>query len=82
MNLSTNMLTVKKDVVVLPKSVTTTRIATNLSGPLAVLPKLNTADIEKLDGVAAAGKQKRFITPPWGMSHRMLFGAFHINKYL
>ncbi|THH09677.1 hypothetical protein EW145_g1850 [Phellinidium pouzarii] len=58
---------VKKDIVILPKSVTPTRIASNLFGTLAVLPKLDAADIEKLDGVAPGGKQKRFIMPPWAI---------------
>ncbi|KAL5522804.1 hypothetical protein ACEPAG_8822 [Sanghuangporus baumii] len=56
---------VKKDIVVLVKSVTPARIASNLTGTLAAVPKLTVEDVEKLDGVAAAGKQKRFITPPW-----------------
>ncbi|KAI5119140.1 hypothetical protein M0805_005219 [Coniferiporia weirii] len=55
----------KKDIVILPKSVTPSRIASNLSDTVAALPKLTDADVEKLDGLAASGKQKRFITPPW-----------------
>jgi glycerol 2-dehydrogenase (NADP+) len=57
---------VKKDLVVLPKSVTPSRITSNLNGALAVYAKLETADVEKLDGVAAAGKQRRLVSPPWG----------------
>jgi len=54
-----------KDVIALPKSVTPARIASNVSGSLAALAKMQPADIEKIDGLAAAGKQKRFIMPPW-----------------
>ena len=65
---------VKKDIVVIVKSVTPARIASNLTGTLAVVPKLSAEDVEKLDGVAAAGKQKRFITPPWGeLPHLLLW---------
>ncbi|KAH9836297.1 Aldo/keto reductase [Rhodofomes roseus] len=56
---------VAKDIVTLPKSVTPARIASNYTGALAAASKLTKEDIEKLDGVAAAGKQKRLITPPW-----------------
>ncbi|KAJ7767802.1 Aldo/keto reductase [Mycena metata] len=56
---------IAKDIVTLPKSVTPSRIAANVSGGLAALAKLQPADIEKLDGLAASGKQKRFIMPPW-----------------
>ncbi|KAL0953976.1 hypothetical protein HGRIS_005135 [Hohenbuehelia grisea] len=56
---------VTKGYVVLPKSVTPARIAANLTGAVAASKKLESADIQKLDGLAAAGKQKRFITPPW-----------------
>ncbi|KAF9038773.1 Aldo/keto reductase, partial [Hymenopellis radicata] len=54
-----------KGYVVLPKSVTPSRISANLSGALAGQKKLTPEDIEKLDGLAATGKQKRFVTPPW-----------------
>ncbi|KAF8997112.1 NADP-dependent oxidoreductase domain-containing protein [Cyathus striatus] len=56
---------VAKGVVVLPKSVTPARIASNLTGAVAASKKLDSDDIKKLDGLAAEGKQKRFITPPW-----------------
>jgi len=56
----------KKGCVVLPKSATPSRIDANLSGFLDAIGKLDDSDIEKLDGVAASGKQKRFIMPPWG----------------
>ena len=47
---------------------TPSRIDANLSGFIDALGKLDDSDIEKLDGVAASGKQKRFIMPPWGDS--------------
>lgn len=56
----------KKGCVVLPKSVTPSRIEANFTGFNDALGKLGDSDIEKLDGVAASGKQKRFIMPPWG----------------
>ncbi|KAJ6586444.1 NADP-dependent oxidoreductase domain-containing protein [Mycena vulgaris] len=56
---------IAKGIVTLPKSVTPSRIASNVTGPLAALGKLQPADIEALDALAAAGKQKRFIMPPW-----------------
>ncbi|KAJ6532960.1 Aldo/keto reductase [Mycena capillaripes] len=56
---------VAKDIITLPKSVTPSRIASNVNGGLAALAKLQPADLEALDGLAAAGKQKRFIMPPW-----------------
>lgn len=57
---------VAKDVVVLPKSVSQVRIEANFTGALAAYNKLVPDDVAKLDGVAASGKQKRLITPPWG----------------
>jgi hypothetical protein len=56
----------KKGCVVIPKSATPSRIDANLNGFVNALGKLDKFDIEKLDGVAANGKQKRFIMPPWG----------------
>ncbi|KAJ7513055.1 Aldo/keto reductase [Mycena galericulata] len=56
---------VAKDIITLPKSVTPSRIAANVSGTLNAVAKLQPADIAALDGLAAAGKQKRFIMPPW-----------------
>jgi len=56
----------KKGCVVIPKSATPSRIDANLSGFIEALGKLDDSDIEKLDGVAAGGKQKRFIMPAWG----------------
>jgi len=56
-----------KDVVVLPKSVTPARIEANLTGALAAYNRLTASDVAMLDGVAASGKQKRLIMPPWGV---------------
>ncbi|KAG6818970.1 hypothetical protein H0H93_016744 [Arthromyces matolae] len=56
---------VAKGFSVVPKSVTPSRIASNLTGTLDAVKNLTSADIEELDGLAASGKQKRFITPPW-----------------
>ena len=50
---------VAKGIVVLPKSVTPTRVASNYTGSIAALEKLDASDIETLDGLAAGGKQKR-----------------------
>ncbi|PPQ88788.1 hypothetical protein CVT25_010474 [Psilocybe cyanescens] len=52
-------------IIVLPKSVTPARIAANFTPAITAAEKLDAADLDKLDGLAAAGKQKRFITPPW-----------------
>ncbi|KAF7316547.1 Aldo-keto reductase [Mycena indigotica] len=56
---------VANDIITLPKSVTPARIKANATGPIDAWAKLTKEDIEKLDGLAAAGKQKRFIMPPW-----------------
>jgi glycerol 2-dehydrogenase (NADP+) len=56
-----------KDIVILPKSVTPTRIASNMKGAITAAQKLSESDMEKLDGIAASGKQKRFVMPPWGV---------------
>jgi glycerol 2-dehydrogenase (NADP+) len=54
---------VAKDVVTLPKSVTPARIKSNLDGALAAAKwlKEHPEDMQALDGVAAAGKQKRCV---------------------
>ncbi|KAL4079733.1 NADP-dependent oxidoreductase domain-containing protein [Scleroderma citrinum] len=57
----------KKDIVLLPKSVTPERIETNLPGALLAYERLTAEDMVALDNVAANGKQKRFIMPPWGV---------------
>ncbi|KAF8878717.1 NADP-dependent oxidoreductase domain-containing protein [Infundibulicybe gibba] len=54
-----------KGVVILPKSVTPARIASNMTGAMIASQKLTAADTERLDGLAASGKQRRFVTPPW-----------------
>ena len=55
------MIAVAKGYVVLPKSVTPARIASNMKGALAASKAFTKEDIEKLDGVAASGKQKRYV---------------------
>jgi len=47
--------------VILPKSVNTDRISANLNGALTGVAKLEKSDIELLDGLAANGKQKRYV---------------------
>lgn len=55
-------LTVARGIVVLPKSVTPSRIIEN-SKPAS----LHDDDIATLDALAASGKQVRLIHPPWGV---------------
>ena len=52
---------VAKGIIVLPKSVTPVRITSNFTGALAAANKLrfDVTDFQKLDGLAASGKQKR-----------------------
>ncbi|KAG6330454.1 hypothetical protein ID866_8636, partial [Astraeus odoratus] len=57
----------KKDIVVLPKSVNAERIEANLIGATRAYELLTTEDMAALDAVASDGKQKRFIMPPWGI---------------
>jgi glycerol 2-dehydrogenase (NADP+) len=52
---------VAKHVIVLPKSVTPSRIAGNLTGAIEASTKLTDDDLARLDGVAASGKQKRCV---------------------
>lgn len=52
---------VNRGVVVLPKSVTPERITDNLK-----VIHLSDEDVQVLNGLAAAGKQKRVNTPSWG----------------
>ncbi|KAG8699714.1 hypothetical protein FRC09_006444 [Ceratobasidium sp. 395] len=51
---------VSKGHIVLPKSVTPERIEANLKAA-----PLDASDLEKLDSLAASGKQQRFIKPAW-----------------
>ncbi|KAG1862332.1 NADP-dependent oxidoreductase domain-containing protein [Suillus tomentosus] len=57
----------KKDIVVLPKSMSPSRIESNLTSALEAYNLLTPEDINILDGVAAGGKQNCFATPPWGI---------------
>lgn len=57
----------KKGIVVLPKSMSPSRIESNLTGALEAYHALTPEDLKILDGVAASGKQKRFIMPYWGI---------------
>lgn len=52
---------VAKGIVILPKSVTPVRIASNLAGAVTTSKQLDKDDIENLDGIAANGKQKRSV---------------------
>ncbi|KAF5319189.1 hypothetical protein D9619_008572 [Psilocybe cf. subviscida] len=54
-----------KGFVVLPKSVTLSRISSNFAGALAATRTVSAIEFASLDSRAADGKQKRFITPPW-----------------
>ncbi len=53
----------KKGIVVLPKSVTPSRIASNIKGAIAAAEVLTEANITQLDEVAPGGKQKRYVLP-------------------
>ncbi|KAI6097233.1 NADP-dependent oxidoreductase domain-containing protein [Pisolithus sp. B1] len=57
----------RKDIVILSKSVNPARIEANLIGALEAYKRLTTEDMAVLDDVAANGKQKRFSMPPWGV---------------
>ena len=56
----------RKGCVPLPKSANPSRIDANLNGFIDTIEKLDDSDVERLDGVAASGKQKRFVMPPFG----------------
>ena len=72
------VMSVAKGYVVLPKSVTPSRIAANIKGPILAYKALTKEDIAKLDSVAAAGKQKRYVflfssrDPCIGSNHMVL----------
>ena len=53
--------TVRKDIVVLPKSVTPERISSNYTGATKAAKRLDDSDVKTLDGLAANGKQKRSV---------------------
>ena len=53
---------VASGVVTLPKSVTPARIKSNIEGAIAASKKLTPEDIEKLNGVAASGKEVRCVS--------------------
>ena len=55
----TGYLLVAKGIVILPKSVTPARIRSNFTGAITAANKLDSADLQTLDGLAANGKQKR-----------------------
>ena len=52
---------VAKGIVVVSKSTNPVRIATNFKGALTGVKALEKSDIERLDGLAASGKQKRYV---------------------
>ena len=58
-----HLILVAKGIVVLPKSVTPVRITSNFTGALAAANKLrfDVTDFRTLDGLAASGKQKRWV---------------------
>lgn len=55
---------VARGVVILPKSVTPSRIESNLK-----LIKLDKEDIDTLNSLAKSGKQQRVNAPAWGTDH-------------
>ncbi|THH17087.1 hypothetical protein EW146_g3659 [Bondarzewia mesenterica] len=56
-----------KDLEVITRSLSPERMTSNIKGSVAASKALTQEDIEILDGIAAAGKQKRLVTPPWGV---------------
>ena len=50
-----------KDVCVITRSLNKERIFSNIRGPFDAYKKLTPEDIKALDGIAAAGKQKRLV---------------------
>lgn len=71
-----------KNIITLTKSVTPARITANLKGALAGASKLDKEDIEKIDGLAAAGKQRRFVTPPWRRFHTSVLQFDYADPFL
>ncbi|EIM89270.1 Aldo/keto reductase [Stereum hirsutum FP-91666 SS1] len=58
---------VAKDIVVVTRSLNEGRIRQNIEGSVKASKLLTKEDIALLDGLAAAGKQKRMVMPPWGV---------------
>ncbi|VDC04658.1 unnamed protein product [Peniophora sp. CBMAI 1063] len=58
---------VAKGICAITRSSSEARVKANIEGPTQLAPKLSKEDIATLDGLAAAGKQKRLVTPPWGV---------------
>jgi len=52
--------TVARGLVVLPRSITPSRIVSNLTSAVNAAQKLDAIDMEMLDGLAASGRQKRY----------------------
>ena len=75
------MFVAAKGFVALPKSVTPARISANINGAAAAVKAFTKEDIELLDGVAAAGKQKRLIMPPWGQYTSFVSDMVFCSRY-
>lgn len=61
-----------KNIVVVTRSLNEGRIRQNIEGSVKASKLLTKEDIALLDGLAAAGKQKRMVMPPWGASFDLL----------
>lgn len=59
--------TVAKNIIPVTLSTTQDNIKRHIEGFVKASQTLTVADIAKLDGIAAAGKQNRVVMPPWGM---------------
>ncbi|GJJ15098.1 hypothetical protein Clacol_009373 [Clathrus columnatus] len=55
----------RRNIVILPKSVTPSRIEENLRLSQDFASRVSDEDFKILDSIAVNGKQKRFIMPPW-----------------
>ncbi|KAI0036420.1 Aldo/keto reductase [Vararia minispora EC-137] len=56
-----------KEIGVVTRSANPDRIRQNIQDTTTLAQKLDGDDVATLDGLAAAGKQKRMIMPPWGI---------------
>ncbi|KAI0063852.1 Aldo/keto reductase [Artomyces pyxidatus] len=56
-----------KDLVVITRSLNPVHISSNITGAVSASKALTAGDIAALDRIAEAGKQKRMVTPPWGV---------------